>query len=117
MQKQDKCVVITVAESLVNKDKVHAEIDKLAAEYGCKNVEKVILEHPKQLSVYKTIQAFLQSQSEVGDDGIAHQYIDYVCVGNSGLGFDPRTHEPNYLGSVAGMVLRAKRMNCLFIPS
>lgn len=55
MQKQDKCVVITVAESLVNTDKVHADLDKIAAEYGCKNLEKVILEHPKQLSVYKTI--------------------------------------------------------------
>jgi hypothetical protein len=55
MQKQDKCVVITVAESLVNTDKVHADLDKIAAEHGCKNLEKVILEHPKQLSVYKTI--------------------------------------------------------------
>lgn len=55
MQKQDRCVVITVAESLVNADKVHGDIDKIAAEHGCKNLEKVILEHPKQLSVYKTI--------------------------------------------------------------
>ena len=57
------------------------------------------------------------SQAVEGDDGIAHDYIDYVCVGNTGLSFDPLTHEANFLGSTAGMVLRAKLMNCLFIPS
>jgi hypothetical protein len=58
MQKQDKIVVITVNETLVEKTQgsnVHAEIDKIAAQYGCNKLEKIILDHPKSLSVYKTI--------------------------------------------------------------
>ena len=58
MQKQDKIVVITVNETLVEKTQgsnVHADVDKIAAQFGCKNLEKVVLDHPKSLSVYKTI--------------------------------------------------------------
>jgi hypothetical protein len=69
------------------------------------------------MSTYKTIQKFLLDQSAEGDDGLKHNYIDFVCVGNAGLKFTQSTHEPIYLGSTAGMVLRAKHMNALFIPS
>lgn len=62
------------------------------------------------------IKDYLQDQAIEEADGI-HQYIDFVCVGNSGLGFNKTTHEAEYLGSTAGMIMRAKRMNCLFIPS
>jgi hypothetical protein len=110
-------VIITVQEEIVNSKTVHADLDALAAENGVKKIEKMLLPFTKGMTVYKTIQAFLMSQAIEGDDGIAHDYIDYVAVGNTGLGFDPKTHEATYLGSVAGAILRAKRMNCLFIPS
>ena len=44
-----------------------------------------------------------------------HGYIDFVAVGNQGMNFSSKNDE-KYLGSVANAVLRAKRMNCIFVP-
>lgn len=59
MQKQDKCVVITVAESNVNIANVHQHVDKITASLGHSKVEKIVLDHPKHLNVYNTIKEFL----------------------------------------------------------
>jgi|LakMenEpi03Oct11_1017367.scaffolds.fasta_scaffold12862_1 hypothetical protein len=59
MQKQDKCVIITVAESNVNIPHVHQHVDKITASLGHSKVEKIVLEHPKHLNVYNTIKEFL----------------------------------------------------------
>lgn len=115
-QDHDRVLIITVGEVNMNVDSTHRQADEIAKKHG-KIVEKIKLEQTVGVSVYKTIQKHLMDQAAVGDDGIMHDYIDFVCVGNTGLNFNPQTHEPNYLGSTAAMVLRAKKMNCLFIPS
>lgn len=41
-------------------------------------------------------------------------YIDFVSVGNKGLASTEKNGE-DYIGSVATMVLQARRMNCIFV--
>lgn len=115
-QEQDRIVVITVAEAGVDVKKAHSQAADIAKKHGT-SVELVDLPSETGLSTYKVIQKYLMDQAREGDDGIKHDYIDFVCVGNTGLKFNQITHEANYLGSTAAMVLRAKQMNCLFIPS
>ena len=69
------------------------------------------------MTVYQIIKQYLFGQSATSEDGFQHEYIDFVCIGNTGLGFNPHAKEQDYLGSTAGLILRAKRMNVLFIPS
>jgi len=42
-------------------------------------------------------------------------YIDFVAVGNKGADFSSK-NTVDYLGRVANSVLKAKRMNCIFVP-
>lgn len=114
MAKQDKLVVITVNEDLVDEKNAHTQVQEIAAKFGVNSIEKVMLDHPKTLTVYQVIKQYLGSQAS-DEPGCESDYIDFVAVGNSGLNFNAHD-EPEYLGQVAGTVLRAKRMNCLFIP-
>ena len=114
MSHQDKLVVITVNEDLVDEKTVHDQIPEITAKYGVTSHEKVMLDHPKHLTIYQVIKQYLGSQVSE-EPGKESDYIDFVAVGNSGLNFNAH-EEPEYLGQVAGTILRAKRMNCIFIP-
>jgi len=67
---------------------------------------------PKEqnVSVYKTIQKFLIQQDKEKSD-----YIDFIAVGNKGADFSSK-QSIDYLGRVANSVLKAKKMNCIFVP-
>jgi hypothetical protein len=52
MSRQDKLVVITVNEDLVDDKNAHTQVPEIAAKYGVMSVEKVMLDHPKHLTVY-----------------------------------------------------------------
>ena len=41
-------------------------------------------------------------------------YIDFVAVGNKGVASSEKDHG-DYVGSVATLVLQARRMNCIFV--
>lgn len=68
----------------------------------------VSIEHSTSESVYTTIKDYLKAQSYG-----TSEYIDWICVGNIGKGFEAHRGK---LGSLANAVLRAKQMNVLFIP-
>ena len=46
-------------------------------------------------------------------------YIDFVCVGNKGAGSMAKDvsgdQEGEVVGSVATLVVKARRMNCIFV--
>jgi hypothetical protein len=102
---------------LVKKETISSEVDKITAEFGIKSVDKVILDHPEGVPVFKVIKDYLMSQDPNGDHGYLDNYIDIVAVGNCGLRFNPQADEQTYIGSTAAACLRAKKMNTLFIPA
>lgn len=69
MQKQDKCVCIVVKENKLDVNKVVEAIDSLAKEHGVDRVEKVILDHPSETTVYQIIKQYLFAASVFSDDG------------------------------------------------
>ena len=48
------------------------------------------------------------------DESNADNYIDFVAIGNAGVNYMKAKN--NTLGSVAEMVVKAKRMNVIFCP-
>jgi len=63
------------------------------------------------MTTYQVIKRHLAEQAS---DTSVHGYIDYVAVGNGGARFDS-IDEKNFLGSVANSVMRANRMNVIFV--
>jgi hypothetical protein len=63
------------------------------------------------MTTYQVIKKHLLEQAS---DTSVHGYIDYISVGNGGMRFDS-LNEKNFLGSVANSVMRANRMNVLFV--
>lgn len=99
---------------------VHAEARMIAKEANLpeENYQEVAVELDEEnRTVYSALKSYLVNQSPVGEDGIANDYIDYVAIGNCGLKYDRLVGVPIYMGSTAAAILRAKKMNCLFIPS
>ena len=62
-------------------------------------------------STYQTIKHFLKWQAS---DESKHGYIDFVAVGNGGLKCDA-LDDKKYLGEVANAIMRARRMNVIFV--
>jgi len=77
--------------------------------YNHTSHKHTILEREPGQSIYQCIKKFLLV---LADD---NNYADFVAVGNAGQNYSSKNSK-DYLGSVASMVLRAKRMNCVFVP-
>lgn len=82
------------------------------AKFDITKVETVMLESEADKSTYQVIKKHLKYQAQ---DVNQHGYIDFVAVGNQGMNFASKNDE-KYLGSVANAVVRAKKMNAIFIP-
>ena len=80
--------------------------------YGITKVENVILTRENGTSTYQVIKNYLKDEAQ---DTKKHGYIDFVAVGNQGMNFASKDTE-QYLGSVANAVLRARKMNSIFVP-
>lgn len=112
MQKRDKLVTITVKEEIIKEEESAMKnyLKSKCDAAGITKYETVFLPHNPDLLVYQVIKEFLKEQ-----DPLIHGYIDFVAVGNQGANFESHKSE-QYLGSVSNTVLRAKKMNCIFVP-
>lgn len=88
---------------------MNAQADKICAEFGRTSHEFVLLETKDNQRVYDCIKHYLIEESNKDN------YIDFVAVGNVGMNFSSSKPE-KYIGSVASAVLKAKRMNVIFLP-
>jgi len=68
----------------------------------------VTVEREAGQNVYKAIQHYLICESNKDN------YIDFVATGNTGVNY--AKNKGTTLGSVANMIVRAKRMNVIFAP-
>lgn len=109
MSPEDKIVVITCKEPKINLDNLNDEVTEKCKEYNRNTHEHAILEREPGQSIYQSIKKYLVELSDKDN------YVDFVGVGNAGQNFSSKNSK-DYLGSVASMVLRAKRMNCVFVP-
>ena len=108
----DKLTVITCKEANIKMDGIEKQISQVYESHPAgSRLEKpkmVVLEREAGQNVYKAIQHYLISQ------GQCDCYIDFVAVGNTGVNY--LKNKGTTLGSVANMVVRAKRMNVIFAP-
>lgn len=110
MRPEDHLAIIACKEEKLNVSAIQSSVDELCLPVGRSNHETVILERTDaSQSIYKRIQQYLIDESNKDN------YVDFVAVGNAGMNFSSNESK-NYLGSVASMVLRAKRMNVIFCP-
>ena len=84
----------------------------MAAKYNLSKVETHILDPAPDLSVYQSIKKFLKDEAS---DITKHGYIDFVACGNVGANFNS-DNDRRMLGSVANSILRARKMNVIFVP-
>lgn len=111
MRQKDKLAVITVKDSAkLSEDFVKKYVHDEAAKFGVSNVTVNVLEEEEGKSTYQLIKHYLKYEASEKDN-----YIDFVAVGNGGMRFDS-SDAKDFLGSVANSVLRARRMNVLFVP-
>jgi len=107
--KQDRMTTITVKEPNVNEEAVSEKVTKMLLEVGhIGEYEHISIEHSQTETVYNTIKEFLKTQSTGTKD-----YIDFVACGNYGRGYDANKQK---LGSLANALLRARRLNVIFVP-
>lgn len=113
MKPTDKLTSITVHESgMLSDDAIKLMVREECTKFGVTKVENVILTHKADMSTYQIIKEYLKMEAQ---DIQKHGYIDFVAVGNQGMNFASKDSE-KYLGSVANAVLRARRMNSIFVP-
>lgn len=111
MKKCDKLAVITVKDSAkLSEDFVKKFVQDEASKFGVSKVEIFVLEPEEGKSTYQVIKHHLKYEASE-----KHSYIDFVAVGNGGMRFDS-SDAKDFLGSVANSVLRARRMNVIFVP-
>lgn len=109
MRPEDSLTTICVREKGFNDTNLSNQAKKLLGEAGHTGKYKHLqLEKSSEETVYRTIKNHLKSQEMYVED-----YIDWICIGNTGRGFD---RHQSKLGSLANAVLSAKRMNVLFCP-
>ena len=113
MQKCDKLMTFTVREqNMMTDDMIRHYVGEQCAKYGVtKGVEVQILDCLPDKRVYETLEEFIHTQCS---DITKHGYIDFIACGNVGMNFASRNHE-KYLGNVANMCLRMRKMNTIFI--
>lgn len=108
LRKEDKVAIITCKEPRIDMTVVNDEVGQICAEFDREH-ETVLLEPEPQQSIYKCIQKYLIEESNKDN------YVDFVAIGNAGMNFSSN-RPADYLGSVASMILKAKRMNVIFCP-
>jgi hypothetical protein len=109
MRAEDHIAIICVKELRIDMNQVEKQVTKICHEFGRNNFETVLLETEGQERVYQAIKRYLIEESRVDN------YVDFVAVGNVGINFSSDRTE-KYLGSTASAVLKAKRMNVIFLP-
>lgn len=112
MKPQDKLTTITVRyPDMISDDALKQYVQSECAKYKISKVECTILDAEVNKSIYQVIKHYLKYEAQDVDK---HGYIDFVAVGNQGMDFTNKNTE-KYLGSVANAVIRAKKMNVIFI--
>ena len=105
MADHDKLAIITCIEPLVDQSKVKDDIRKAVEP---RRHEAVVIEREVNHTIFQRIKQYLK------DEMNENNYIDFVVVGNKGMA-SAEKDSPDYIGSVATLVLQAKRMNCIFV--
>lgn len=104
--------VICVKDNVkLNEDIVRNYVKEETAKYGITKVEVFVLDQLDGKTTYQTIKHHLKY--EASDESV-HGYIDFVAVGNGGATFDTLDTK-NYLGQVSNAIMRARRMNVIFV--
>lgn len=109
MRPEDHIAVICVKEANIDFDTIEHQVSKICAEFDRTTHETVLLTPESNEKVYDVIKHYLIEESNKDN------YVDFVAVGNVGMNFSSSRPE-KYLGSTANAVLRAKRMNVIFLP-
>ena len=108
MSPNDKVVIITCKEANIKLEAIESSCISLCAEMNCTTMSFVQVEREAGQNVYKAIQRYLI------DESAKDNYVDFVACGNQGVNYGK--NKSTSLGSVANMVVRAKRMNVIFCP-
>ena len=106
MAPQDKLAVITCTEPGVDPKALAEKIKTLC---GKTKYTTAALEREVNHTIFQRIKQYLKD--EMNDNN----YIDFVAVGSKGVGSSQKD-SPEYVGSVATLVLTARNMNCIFVP-
>jgi len=107
MRTEDKLTVITCKEMNIKMDQIVSQVNSICSEFDYITQQFKVVEREAGQNVYKAIQQYLIFESN------AENYVDFVAVGNAGVNWQKNK---STLGSVANMVVRAKRMNVIFCP-
>jgi hypothetical protein len=109
MHPDDLLAIITCKESNIKMDGILPQVNKVCDECNYKGTPVLVtVEREAGQNVYKAIQHYLIDESNKDN------YVDFVAVGNTGVNY--MKNKGTTLGSVANMVVRAKRMNVIFYP-
>ena len=111
MKVSDKLVTISVQEAGISQTVIEQYVRDQCSSYSITNFEMKFLPKTDDLSTYQVIKKHLKYEAQ---DTTKHGYVDFVAVGNGGARFDSM-HVDKFLGSVANAVIRAKKMNCIFV--
>lgn len=115
MQKGDKLATFTIRENMqgcMTDDMIRHHVAECAGKHGItKNIEVHILDKESDKKVCETLEEFIHTNCS---DITKHGYIDFIACGNVGMNFASRQSE-KYLGSVANMCLRMRKMNTIFL--
>lgn len=107
MRPEDKLTCITCKEMNIKMDQITSQVNSICSEFNYTTQCFKVVEREAGQNVYKAIQQYLIFESN------ADNYVDFVAVGNAGVNWQK---SKSTLGSVANMVVRAKRMNVIFCP-
>lgn len=84
MRPEDRLTTITVHEPGLDDDKIENMVNGLREKAGHTGAYKhIALDHEMSVTVYNTIKNYLKSQVPNTPD-----YIDWICLGNTGRGYE-----------------------------
>ena len=112
MKADDNLVIITVKENDIKTETIESTVNSICAECNISTQTFKVLDRDSKyessygFAIYKTIQAYLIDESNNDN------YVDFIACGNIGNNRSSK----NNLGSTAGMCIRAKKMNVIFVP-
>jgi len=82
MRKEDRLTTITVYEKGISDEAIEKIVNQKRAEVQhVGDYKHVSLNNDLSMTIYAQIKAFLKAQEE------SPEYIDWICIGNHGLGF------------------------------
>lgn len=107
MKPTDKLVTLTVRDKAIDEAAAKSEIAQIASEYG-HTAEVLMFDRAEDQSVYERIEHYIIDESS------ADNYIDFVGVGNRGIG--KKDQDKAHLGSMAKVMINNKHVNVIFVP-